>query len=72
MTRNNGMAEAWAAARRFLAVVAFALVLAALLEEAETLAHIQSTFLHLLVIPVAAIVSIVLVHGMGIFERFGF
>lgn len=46
---RNSMERAWAAGRRILAVVGFAVVLSA-----------------------AAIVSVILVHGLGIFEGVGF
>ena len=72
MSRTGSMDEAWGAARRLLAIVAFALLLTALLELAEGWAHIESSFLHLLVVPVAFLTSLILVHGLGIFERFGF
>lgn len=72
MPPSKGMGAAWAAGRRIFAVVAFALVLSAVLIELESVAHVRSGALHVLAALVAFLVSLTLVHGLAVFERWGF
>jgi peptidoglycan/LPS O-acetylase OafA/YrhL len=68
---RNSMERAWAAGRGILAVVGFAVVLSAAAIVAENHLHLTNPFLPVVSVLVAALVSVILVHGLGIFEGLG-